>query len=385
MQTRIRQDARALNTPATEAAQALAAIAVPRRSGTAAHAYAAEQVRERMTALGYVCAPLPFAFSDWVGRFGVAAAAVIFGAGAVGGGWLLLGGDPALALVALLLGLIAGIAIAIFWTRLLHRLSWGRRTGENLLFHRPDVRPRYIVMAHLDTKSQLLPLAVRGPAVIAGVLSWLALAAAAAAAIAAGPIGGIVPIATAVAGAASVGLALSYAGNRSPGALDNASGVAAAVGIAANQAHAGDAAFLITDAEELGLAGARAAAGRLPPVHGVINLDGLDDDGTFYILERFGRPRRGLAPHLAVALLEAAAIRQWPARRRDVPFGLMLDHMPLVDAGVPALSVLRGEWRSLARVHRPTDDLARLTGAGVIAAVDLVCDALDRLRANEPG
>ena len=28
--------------------------------------------------------------------------------------------------------------------------------------------------------------------------------------------------------------------------------------------------------------------------------------------------------------------------RRDAPFGIMLDHMPLVNAGTPALTVLRG-------------------------------------------
>jgi hypothetical protein len=49
-------------------------------------------------------------------------------------------------------------------------------------------------------------------------------------------------------------------------------------------------------------------------VFGVINLDGLDDDGPFYVLERFGTlAQAGLAPHLAAALLQEADARGEPA------------------------------------------------------------------------
>jgi Zn-dependent M28 family amino/carboxypeptidase len=179
-------------------------------------------------------------------------------------------------------------------------------------------------------------------------------------------------------------ITLCWADNESPGALDNASGVAALIGIAEREREHGDVAFLITDGEELGLAGARAAAKRLPAVFGVINLDGLDDDGTFYVLERFGWPRRGLAPHLALALLSAASALNLAARRRDVPFGVMLDHMPIVNAGTTALTVMRGELSSMRYVHRPADARERLRGAGVSAAVDLVSAALRMLRTQEP-
>jgi Zn-dependent M28 family amino/carboxypeptidase len=176
-------------------------------------------------------------------------------------------------------------------------------------------------------------------------------------------------------------LVFCYVDNRSPGALDNASGVVAALGIAARERKAGDVAFLITDAEELGLAGATAAAAGLPAVFGVINLDGLDDTGTFYVFERFGIMRKkGLAPHLAVALLQEADALGLNADRRDLPFGIPVDHIPIVRAGVPALTVMRGTMKSLRRVHRPTDDLDHLRGDGVAKAIDLVSGALDRLR-----
>jgi hypothetical protein len=66
-----------------------------------------------------------------------------------------------------------------------------------------------------------------------------------------------------------------------------------------------------------------------------------------------------------------------------VPFGILLDHNPIVEAGTPALTLLRGSIRSLRRVHRPIDDLTRLTGEGVRQAVELGCAALFLLRSRE--
>jgi Zn-dependent M28 family amino/carboxypeptidase len=176
-------------------------------------------------------------------------------------------------------------------------------------------------------------------------------------------------------------LVFCWVDNRSPGALDNASGVVALLGVAEREFAAGDVAFIVTDAEELGLVGARTVASQLPPSFGVINVDGLDDDGHFYLIERFGWPKkRGAAPHLAAALLSAAAKRNVEARRRDVPIGLLLDHLPIVDAGTPALTLMRGKLSSLRRVHRPADNLEHLKGSGVEESVHLLCDALAHLR-----
>jgi hypothetical protein len=127
--------------------------------------------------------------------------------------------------------------------------------------------------------------------------------------------------------------------------------------------------------------GAREIAAQLPPSFGVINLDGLDDHGSFFLIEKFGWPKkRGAAPHLAAALLSAAAARNQPARRRDVPIGLLLDHIPVVKAGTPALTLMRGSLASLRRVHRPADNLDNMSGKGVEESVVLLCDALAHLR-----
>ncbi len=363
----------------------LRAIARPRRVGSPAAAEVGDELTERMTALGYRVTAVPFSFSSWPGRFAVPVAGAVHLAGTYIAGTLLRGSHAAIALVVILLMAAADLALFGYAPLAMQKLGVGRVEGECLIASRRGARPRWLIMAHRDSKSQPVPTAVRGAALAGALLSWVVLGALALVALLAPVPWPLVAVAGAI-GVVSGGILLfSWVGDSSPGALDNASGVAALVGLAARQdAEADDVAFVITDGEELGLCGARCLATRLPPVAGVINLDGIDDDGPYHIVERFGRPRRGLAPHLAAALMRAAAESGRPLVRRDVPFGLMVDHMPLVDAGIPALTLMRGRLRSLLRVHTPADDLSHLDGSGAEDAVELLARALDHLRAAEP-
>ncbi len=183
-----------------------------------------------------------------------------------------------------------------------------------------------------------------------------------------------------LAGGAVVLLA-SPAANRSPGALDNASGLAALLAVA--ERAPADIGFLVTDGEELGLAGARAALGRLPDVAGIVNLDGLDDRGPLRIAEGRGGGRRGPAGELAATLLEEARSQGVAVVRRPLPPFVMVDHEPLARAGLPALTVLKGGWRSLLRVHRPADTADRITGTGAAEAATIVLAALRRPPAGD--
>ena len=353
----------------------------PRLTGSEGAAEVTGRVRARFEALGYDVAEQPFTFSPLLGRFGITAAGALFLVVAFTASMFLYTNHPFGALALLLILLVTLGLVGLFAHAAIDSLPFGRTEGSNLFMTRPGRSPKYVIMAHRDSKSQPLPLAFRGPAIIVGVLVWIALVVASLLH-AARPLPGSVILGLGViAVITGVVLIFCWVDNRSPGALDNASGVVAAMGVAARESDAGDVAFLITDAEELGLAGARAAANGLPPVFGVINLDGLDDDGAFFVLERFGiMSKKGLAPHLAVALLQEADEMGEDAHRRDLPFGIPVDHIPLVKAGVPALTVMRGSMRSLRRVHRPGDDLDHLRGDGVRKAIDLVCGALDRLR-----
>lgn len=352
----------------------ITALARPRLAGSDGGAEVAAELRRRFEGKGYQTRELEVAFSALPGRYGLPAAGAVLAVVAIAGAWMLLTGRAALAAVTLAAGL-ATAALPLRFLDALLRLPRDRVTTANLLFTRDT--PRWIVMAHRDSKSQGVPTAVRTVALATALLGWTGLAAAAVAAQAGGPVPGAWVWATggALLGSAAV-MARSVTGNRSPGALDNATGLAALLALADRVAP--DVAFLVTDGEELGLAGARAATDTLPGVAGVINLDGLDDRGPVRIAESRGVRARG-AGATAAALLEEARARGLEAVRRPLPPFVMVDHEPLARAGMPALTVLKGDWRSLLRVHGPGDRPDRLTGAGAAEVAALVLAVLGRL------
>ena len=61
-----------------------------------------------------------------------------------------------------------------------------------------------------------------------------------------------------------------------------------------------------------------------------------------------------------------------------------MDHQPLAAAGIPALTVLRGSWRSLLRVHRPGDSAERLDGRGAAEGATLLAAAFRLLQEDDP-
>lgn len=360
----------------------LQSLARPRLTGSEGAQEVADIVHERLTRLGYEIQDFPFTFSTWPGRFAVTAAGVVFLAGSLSAAALLNMRHPGVALVILLVALLLAGAIAALAAPLTNMLPLGRITGNNMLASKPGSVPRYIFMAHLDSKSQPIPLAFRGPAIVLALLAWLAFTIFALLGLL-DPVWIRTDINTVlgvIAFIAGVLLVFCWVENRSPGALDNASGVATVLGLAESEKDRDDVAFLITDAEELGLVGARHIARKLNPVFGVINIDGVDDDGPVYVLEKFGIPPRHIAPHLVAAILQSADKLDMPAQRRNVPFGLLLDHLPIARADLPAVTVMRGSFASLRRVHRPADSMDNMTGAGIETVVRLLRDALAHLR-----
>lgn len=362
-------------------------IARPRLTGTAGAQEVAAIVRNRLTSYGYQIRDFPFTFSTWPGRFGVSVAGLVFMAGTLAATTLMNMRHAGVALAVLLTVLLLTGALAALAPLMTQMFPFGRVSAANLFAVKPGSRPRFIVMAHLDSKSQSIPLSFRGPAIIVAIISWSAFVIFAI-------LGVLDPIwimrwLTTLIGVlcyiAGVLLVFCFVENRSPGALDNASGLSTLIGVAESDRDHDDVAYLVTDAEELGLVGSRAIAPQLDPVIGVINIDGIDDGGGFYVLERFGIPPRHIAPHLAAAILTAAEEMAEPAQRRNVPFGLLLDHIPLARVRLPAITLMRGSMRSLLRVHLPTDSTAALNGAGIDSAIALVRRSLEILRGGPAG
>jgi hypothetical protein len=243
-----------------------------------------------------------------------------------------------------------------------------RQRGVNLEATRPDRGPTTVwLAAHLDSKWQRVPTLVRTVGmllVLLGYLLTLALAVTSAA-------GGYAPlllwgIAAIVTLAGAVPVVLSTVGSWSPGALDNASGVVTVIAAARDLGDVRGVGILITDAEELGLAGARAWS-RDAKTATMLNVDGVDDLGGIQVMFTGRRP----APLLAAVDRATRATGIAHQAGRLIP-GILTDSVAFSDAGFPSVTFARGSLRSLLRVHTSRDDLAHLGGTGIAETATLM-------------
>ena len=231
--------------------------------------------------------------------------------------------------------------------------------GINLIGVRPRVRIATWLTAHYDSKGQPLSMAWRLllvaaalamiPAVLlvtlagASALWWLALL--------------VLP---------ALFLALNVATNRSPGAVDNATGVLtvlAALDLLPPEAPVG---AILLDGEELGLVGARALVrerANLLDDTSVINFDGIDDRGRPVAFE-----------HRSGTLTRAVADAVGARPRRRVP--VVVDGLALASVARECLTIMKGNWGTMRVVHTPRDTADRLTLSGVREVARAVATAL---------
>lgn len=228
---------------------------------------------------------------------------------------------------------------------------WGPRPveGVTLIGVRPRERVRTWLAAHYDSKGQ--------PLSMAGRLVGLGLAAGAlAAAVLATLLGAAAPLAWWLAAALAGGwIALNIATDRSPGAVDNASGVLTVLAVLDALPDGAAVGVLFLDAEELGLVGARALArerAHLLAGTAVINLDGIDDGGRVRLLVHKPGP---------VGRAVAATLAARPQRRLPV----LVDGMALATGAHECLTVMKGDRHTMRVVHRPGDRAERLSLSGV--------------------
>jgi hypothetical protein len=146
---------------------------------------------------------------------------------------------------------------------------------------------------------------------------------------------------------------LSVVGQRSAGALDNASGVAAVLDAAAALSPALPIGVLIADAEELSLAGARAWA-RSRPAGVALNCDSVDDDGS---LVGYG----WLLPRDAHRRLNGWGVVHPPHRETLRIRRLLRESSPTASARSPTpagdLDTEPRHARTLLRIHTSRDNL----------------------------
>lgn len=345
----------------------LAAIAaLPRPAGgdaeRAARAYCAGVLREA----GFAVAEHSFEYSTLPGRWGTPFAGVVVAAMFAASGHVGFRGHALASLLILLFGaaLVGGLA---FWLgrRGVLDLPCARARGINLAASRGH--PTLWLVAHLDSKSQPVPIGVRAASIILCiVLLVLAALLAIAQLLGAAPPWIWVPI-TVLGVLASMPVMASVVGARSPGALDDASGVATVLRAAERLPHDASVGVLLTSAEELGLAGARAWAREATPSR-AINVDGVDDAGALKLIYS------GQLPDALVAVLGRGG-DAWPPPRR-LPPGLLMDGVALADAGWEVLNISKGSWRTVSRIHTLRDDLDRLKGTGAEEVAGMLARAL---------
>ncbi len=258
---------------------------------------------------------------------------------------------------------VFGAWLARFGTR---ALKWSRCAGTNLEALRGE--PKVWLVAHLDSKSQPWSLLLRALATVVTALAWSAVLGLWAWITTLGGDGvdsaSLLRIAFAIAALAGVPLMFSRVGSSGTGALDNASGVAAVLTAARMSGADAPVGVLITSAEELGLAGARAwLVGRRKGI--VINCDGVDDTGRVTITAGRSGARRW----------REVAARALPGT--DVRFsfllpGVLLDAVAFADAGWMACTVSRGGFGSLVRINTSRDTVERMTGSGVYGTANII-------------
>jgi peptidase M28-like protein len=225
---------------------------------------------------------------------------------------------------------------------------------------RPRTRVRTWLAAHYDSKGQPLSMALR--------LVWVAAAALAlVGALAATVRGGFVLPWWLLALVLAAGLlGLNVVTDRSPGAVDNATGVLTVLAaLDALPADAGVGALLL-DAEELGLLGARALVrdrANLLQDTAVINFDGVDDRGPAIVLVHRPGP-------VAARVTAALGGRSW----RWLP--VVVDGIALAGVAAECTTILKGNWGTMRVVHTPRDTADRVRLDGVQAVARAVASAL---------
>ncbi len=347
-------------------------------SESAARAMCAGVLRES----GFVVEEATFEFSEFPARAAPPMIALMLGGTAIGMGALAATGHYQLAS-------ILGVAVATSLSPLGGMLARNgvldfplmRSSSVNLVAQRHEARPRTWLVAHLDSKSQTIPMLLRiGSATAAAVLFTLTVIVILVQALV-GVFAASVPLVLGfLTAAALLPILLCFVGNRSNGALDNATGVVSIIAAAALLGHR-DVGVLITSGEELGLAGARAFVRSRTETGVAINCDTIDDSGKFLFM------RSGMSPESLESAIERAAertgvlaMRGRPGRRLSMMLlGVLADNIAFTDAGWTSFTVSRGNLRTLSRVHTHRDRADSMGGTGIAQAAALIAAIVEEL------
>lgn len=338
----------------------------PRFAGSVAEAEARRFCRAWLETEGLACSESEFEYSQWPGRWGPPAAAVVQLVTILIAARMARNGEPATAL-AIVLSVLVVLAIVSRHARRKWPLSFPfmRAKAINLVGSRG--RPATWLVAHIDSKSQTVPMLYRiGSIVLLNLLTLITLGALVAQLAGVSAVRPYWLLISLLAGIAAVPSMLCVIRNDSPGAVDNASGVAAVLLAVKQLPPDSPVGVLITSAEELGLAGARAWVEEVAPPGKMLNCDTIDDSGKWLCMHT------GARPDLSSRAATTAGGLGFNLRVRRLIPGILADSVAFSDAGFESVTISRGSLATLARIHTRRDNSTVLAGSGIREAAALL-------------
>ena len=359
-------------------------ISIPRQTGTPGEEKVIDMVSAWLSDFGYEVALDPFTFTaafDNIIRLEIFLGQLLIAAGLILGS-VLPGAAPLPALLVVILVAITPLIHRQVLRNALHDERPGaashttnliRRCGKvyksaNIVarYTKSGVsreKPRLVIMAHHDSKSQTLSLPFRISLIILVAVGGLLFAITSILALLlelSTPLPFVFGI---VAIASGIPLLLLRSGNNSPGGLDNASGLgflihlAEQLGAKPDIHEAVEIRFVVTGAEEFSLMGARAYLSKLGKTESLkpfylLNFDGIGG-GSIFNISGGVRLRPGLTPSITELVADCSSERPTPLRKLNFP-GLLMDHMPFSDAGLDAITLMH-LGRPVFNIHTPDD------------------------------
>ena len=367
-------------------------LAIPRLAGSAGEAETQDYIVQQFTELGLDVSWEPFVFTKFPAEVLPRILSAFFILIVLSVPWF---GErfP----IPVCFACVLSLTIAMFFTQWQKRLEGlydvGRRhRTENIVAtnnaNRDNNTPAFLFVAHYDSKSQVLPIAVRMVAYGIAIVGLIALT-----------IVMLVKVIAliwlpnyivwSIAGITSFCLLLlqiNLTENRSPGGFDNASGVGVMLEVARVMMARDEkksVTFLAAGAEEYGMCGAL----RYIQAHVdeydrentyVINLDGLGVGNGVNLITRYGIPptrtTRTLR-NLFRTSSEALGIR---ASERYLPIGVGLDSIPIASRGFETVTLTaRGVGRVALKIHSKQDRSELLNAESLQQVGELIVDVIE--------
>jgi len=385
-----------LTYDAARAYKHITQLAIPRLVGSAGEAEAQDYIVEQFTRLGLVSWE-PFAFTKFPAEvlpriISMLLIPVVLSVPLIGDRF------P----IPVCLVCLFSLFIVLFFTQWQKRFEGlydvGRRLRtENIIAtngrQRDNKTPTLLFVAHYDSKSQTLPIAVRAISYGIAIIGLVALTTVAGIKVGTGGIGLPSPydyIVWSIAGITVFFLLLvqiNMTQNRSPGAFDNASGIGVMLEVARVVMALGEEkpiTFLATGAEEYGMCGAL----RYIQAHAdeydrentyVINLDGLGVGNGVNIVTRHGIPPVRTTRPLAALFRASGESLGVRVSERYLPIGVGLDSIPIASRGFETVTLMaKGAGSVALKVHSKQDQSELLNTESLQQVGELILDVIKR-------